>query len=1074
MSKPRRWILGALAAVAATLIVILILFDWNWLKGPIESQVSAALGRPFRVAGDLDVALSLEPRITIEGAELANASWGSDAPMAKVDRAEVVVDVLKLLQGEIVLPEVGIIRPDLLLETRPDGPPNWQFGTGEPSGGLPPVPTIGSLEVSDASIRYHDLGSEQSITAELTRIAGSTGSPEGGLKLNATGRVHGEPLDLDVTGAPLARLENRAEPYSASLALKLGESDLTGDLTVDLWRDMPAIGAKLASDHVKTTDFTSLIAARSADDAALASTLDEAQRELEQAEPKAGGPSGKLDLFDPSQLPAINIDLQYSIGRLEGPALMLQDVSLNAGLHDRLPSLRLTGSGRFRGQPVVLDVQAGPAEGEPQPGAAYSLDANIEAGDTKVTANGVIADPQQLEGLDLRFELRSPDLSEVLRQLGVKAPQLPQIKAAGNLLREDRVWKLADAYAEVGESNVSGQVSADLSQPRPFISADLQSERLRVRDLVATSEQQKEAAQRSSAGSSEQTKREERQRSADEKPASDAEAPAPLLTAAGVNFDAIPKIDADVQFRGGYVEAPEARLERLQLDLKLRDQVIVMDATGKGRFREREPVTFEVHAGTEESLENPDARYPLDVSLEAGNTKASAKGTVDQPLNYTGLDVDVALQGPDLDELGEFLELPLPATPPYKLAAKVTHQEQEERWNLVALRGEAGDSDIEGDVSLELGGQRPTVVADLKSKSLDLDDLGVLVGAPPGTGPGETAAPEQAQQAAQETAAGAHVLPDKPLDVPELRAVDARVSFTGESIQVKKVPLHGMHLKFTLKDGRMRFDPLRFDLADGHLEGLVGLEGRSGVLTGDLDLALRNIKLNQLLSRFNVDFAQIEMEKEGAGTFGGQAKLTVKGKSIHDLAASANGELAMVMGGGQINALIIEALGLDAGEILAVLVTGEEEKEAGMVPVQCFVSRFDIQDGVMKTKALVLETSDSTVTGSGTIDLGKEAVDLRLLAHPKDASVLTASTPVGIKGTFREPKLDVVSEELEEKGLAALALGAVLPVIGAIFPFIETGEAEGVNCAALMKAAKEAGGMHQSNTSANQDNSNAN
>ena len=172
------------------------------------------------------------------------------------------------------------------------------------------------------------------------------------------------------------------------------------------------------------------------------------------------------------------------------------------------------------------------------------------------------------------------------------------------------------------------------------------------------------------------------------------------------------------------------------------------------------------------------------------------------------------------------------------------------------------------------------------------------------------------------------------------------------------------------------------------------------------------------------------------------------------MAAAADGELAVIMGGGQINALIIEALGLDVGEILAVLAAGGEEKESGMVPVQCLVSRFEVQDGVMTTRALVLETSDSTVTGSGTIDLGQETLDLTLLAHPKDASVLSASTPVAIKGTFRDPQIDVVSEELAEKGLAALALGVVLPVIGAILPFIETGEAEGVNCAALMKAAR--------------------
>jgi AsmA family protein len=820
MSRRSRWIFGTLAAVAVILIGVLILFDWNWLKGPIESQVAGRLGRPFRIHGDLEVELSRRPRVIVETAELANAPWGSDAPMARIDRAEVVIDLLKLLQGEVLLPAVSIRKPDLLLETRPDGSPNWQFGpSDEASPGPPALPRIGRLDISDASIRYHDLGSGRNATAELTQIAGST---EGSLKLIAAGKVQGQALDLQMTGAPLGQLETPAEPYPASLALELGRSDLRGDLTVDL------------------------------------------------------------------------------------------------------------------------------------------------------------------------------------------------------------------------------------SRPRPFISADLESDRLRLQDLTGTPADQ---PQPPSAGS----------RRAEPIPPSEASESAPIIAAAGVNFDALPEIDVDVQFRGDDLEAPEVRLARLELDLKLRDGVAVIGAAGEGTFRERQPVTFEIHAGTEDSLENPESRYPLDVSLHAGQTHASASGTVDQPLNHTGLDIDVTLQGPDLDKLGELLALPLPATPPYELAGKITHQEQEKRWNLVALSGTVGDSDIEGDVSLELSGQRPTVVADLKSNTFDLDELGVLVGAPPGTGPGETASREQREQAAQEAAANAPILPDEPFDMPEMRTIDARISFTGESVQAMKVPLEQMDAKLTLEAGHLRIDPVRVGLAGGQVEAAIGLDAKD-VPIGDLDLTLRNVKLNQLLSAFEVNVGEIEMTKEGVGTFGGRAKLTVEGNSIHAMAAAANGEVAVVMGGGQINALIIEALGLDVGEILAVVAAGAEEKQGGMVPVQCFVSRFDVRNGVMTTRALVLETSDSTVTGSGTIDLGKETLDLRLLAHPKDASVLTASTPVAIQGTFRDPKIDVVSEELEEKGLAALALGVVLPVIGAIFPFIETGEAEGANCAALMKAAESVGGVSQGTT----------
>jgi uncharacterized protein involved in outer membrane biogenesis len=1085
VNRRRGWILGTLGAVVVV-IGALILFDWNWLKGPIEGQISGHLGRPFRIHGDLDVDLSLQPKITIEGAELGNAPWGGDAPMAKIDRVEVRVDLLELVRGEIVLPEIKVERPDLLLETRPDGPPNWQFGEAEETSPAPPaLPRIDRLEISEASVRYHALGSGRNLTAGFTRVAGQT---DPGLKLNATGKVEGAPLELEITGPAVAQLEN-AEPYPASLALKLSQSDLRGDLTLDLFKKVPAISAKLASDRVVTTDFAALTHGQQRVDGRLEKPSGAPERALDDGLSGVGQQSGGAG-FDPNQLPLLDAELQYSIAELQGPELALQDLTLDASLHDRLPRLALTGRGQHKGRPVVLDLQVG-AQGEQGQSAVYAIDARIEAGQTRITATGGISQPNQLEGLEVRFELTSPDATELLRGFGIEAPPLPSMQTAGKITRSNQVWQLSDLFAQVGESNLAGRLSVDLSRPRPFISADLETDRLRAQDLMVApaepphpsgADGSQEPAppkppQPSGADGSQKpappkppqpSGADGSQKSATPKPASASESSTPLLTAARVNFDALPKIDADLKFRGSNLEAPEVRLAQLEFDLKLRDRVAVIDATGDGTYREQQPVSFEVHAGTEDSLKNPESRYPLDLSLTAGETQTTARGTVDHPLDFTGIDVDVALQGPDLGKLGELLELPLPGTPPYKLAGKVTHQEQEKRWNFVALRGTVGDSDIQGDVSLELSAERPTVLADLRSKTLDLDDLGVLVGAPPGTGPGETASPEQEQKAAQEAAAKAPVLPDKQFDVPELQTFDARISFRGDTVQAMKLPLEHMEAKVTLEDGHLRIDPARLNVAGGELETRVGLNAPDGVLNGDLDLTLRKVRLNKLLAAFKVDVGAIEMEKEGVGTFGGHTKLTISGNSIRNMAASADGEIAVIMDGGQINSLIIEALGLDLGEALAVLAAGDEEKEKGMVPVQCLVSRFEVQDGVMMTRALVLETSDSTVTGSGTIDLGQEALDITLLAHPKDASVLTASTPVAIKGTFRDPQIDVVSEELAEKGLAALALGVVMPVIGAVLPFIETGDAQGVNCAALIKQARTASESPESTAGAKQ------
>ncbi len=156
------------------------------------------------------------------------------------------------------------------------------------------------------------------------------------------------------------------------------------------------------------------------------------------------------------------------------------------------------------------------------------------------------------------------------------------------------------------------------------------------------------------------------------------------------------------------------------------------------------------------------------------------------------------------------------------------------------------------------------MVADLNSKQLDFADLGVSAGAPADTAAGATASTGQRQQAA-EAKATERALPTKEIDIPELRKIDARVKFEGDNIQAAKLPLKRVAVDVTLDDGKMRFEPLRFTLADGEVEAAMTLDGQSDPPDGDLDLTLRHMKLNQLLSRFNIKTAGSKAEKVGCG-----------------------------------------------------------------------------------------------------------------------------------------------------------------------------------------------------------------
>jgi hypothetical protein len=734
--------------------------------------------------------------------------------------------------------------------------------------------------------------------------------------------------------------------------------------------------------------------------------------------------------------------VSYNVERLTGPELALTDLDLQARLTDGLPMVELTGGGQYQGTPVALEVRLGRAE--PAGGdAPYPVAARLEAAATQVRIDGVIGQPATLDGLDLEVQASSEDINDVLALAGLDLPQIPAFAVTGQVVQDGEVWRIDDLSAEFSESDLTGQLTVDLSEQRPFVAADLQSNRLLLSDLIAAREK---------AAAVEEQVDDDAEAEPEEEPE---EEPGPSLIKGGdLDLEALPAIDIDFELRAGHVELPDAEFDRLHLNLQLRDQVPVIEASGEGRFRQQ-PMSVEAQVGTEETFENPDARYPLKVALQSEASSLRLDGSVDGPRGFTGLDVDAALEGQDLAVLGKILQLPLPRTPPYQLAGKVTHQADLQRWNLVALRGEVGDSDLSGDVSFELSTEPPTLVANLHSESLDFDDLGVMVGAPTGAEPGETASPEQQREAAA-AASDRYVLPDQTFAVPELRAIDARVEYDADAVQAGQLPVEGVRLELTLQDGTLTFQPLSFALAGGELEVVAVLHSEAEVLDGDIDLTLRNIRLNELFRHFDVEVAEIEVEKEGAGTFGGQAKLTAQGSSVRELAASADGQVALIMDGGQINAVIVEAIGLDVGEVLALLVSDADEQTT-MVPLECLVGQFAVEDGVMQTEALVLKTADSTITGSGQIDLGEERLALELLSHPQDASALTASTPVRIEGTFKEPELDLISEELQQKSLAALALGVILPVIGAVLPFIETGEEDkGLSCTALISDAEEA------------------
>ena len=144
---------GALVA----LVMLVLLFDWNWLRHPLERYVSGKTQRTFTIS-DLDVKLGwkLTPTIRMKDLHFANAKWSSNgAVMASAEAVEFSVS-LRDLPEKILVPRVALTKPDLLFERMADDRKNWVLS--EPGDKSPSKLRISTLSIDQGRLRYFDHG----------------------------------------------------------------------------------------------------------------------------------------------------------------------------------------------------------------------------------------------------------------------------------------------------------------------------------------------------------------------------------------------------------------------------------------------------------------------------------------------------------------------------------------------------------------------------------------------------------------------------------------------------------------------------------------------------------------------------------------------------------------------------------------------------------------------------------------------------------------------------------------------------------------------------------------------------
>lgn len=496
------------------------------------------------------------------------------------------------------------------------------------------------------------------------------------------------------------------------------------------------------------------------------------------------------------------------------------------------------------------------------------------------------------------------------------------------------------------------------------------------------------------------------------------------------------------QGRLAYADAIQRLALRAALDTETNAPAPKADAdttyglrfTVQGKYRDAE-VAGSGRLGQLLSLRNVQLDYPIAFDLRAGATRAQGEGTLANPRKFSGVDLRVALQGQSMADLYELTGLVLPNTPPYQTSGRLVGSLEPERatWDYEGFTGVVGQSDLQGHVTYISGQPRPRLTGQMKSRKLQLADLGPVVGT-------------DTQERKKKKDAKDKVLPTAAFATKRWDAMDVDIAFLGQELKgPAALPLDDLSVRAVLKDGVLKLNPLRFGVAKGRIDAQVSLDSHSDPLKAQVLATVDALQLSAL-------FPKIELMHKSLGRLDGAFALRGQGASVANMLATSDGEARLYVRDGVLSKQLLDLAALNLGSVVVAKLFGADKE----VRVRCAVADLAVKKGMAQTRSVKLSTNEAIVEAVGTIDFNNEHVDLRIKPESLDWKFFSLRTPLTVKGPFAKPDVGVEVGPLLARAGAAVVAAVAAPAALALVPITVPAAEDDANCAKLMARADKA------------------
>jgi uncharacterized protein involved in outer membrane biogenesis len=1033
----RKVLLGVIilaGIVAVVLFYLIATLDIETYRSKIKFIISQSLDREIRIQGKIGLKISLWPHFVVEDISIENPNWAKVSDFARVKRFEIQVALLPLLRKELKILELKLIGADVHLERDQKGTPNWLM-KGRDSGQLEEkmLPSVLYMHIENSTITLH-VKERPPITLSIDELEATLGMNQV-FKIGGNLIVKDIPIGLTLHGGKLHQMFSRTSPWPIQghilidglpiklggfitdpielqkIRLKLGtEGDISdklkslfdgrlyevGDLRINL--EITAIEAghrvKIVS-KASQLDLTKLITGKRIKSVSGAK-IDSFESTFESD----GRTINDIILNSRSSLFAKKIDVHlHPLNVKRSKILHIENIKMQA---EPRQAMKVQIQSRFESVKSILTLKYDRIINLIWRDRPWPFQARIQTEGVDAGLSARVHQPFDKKHITGTINAKIVNLDKLRKLFRHKLPSWGPVAASGKFEFSNNHLHVSDIKGVFARANVNGNIALILNKPAK-VSLNLLVKGLDVKNL---------------------------------RPKHDPDTGIFIkvnnlkLVGEGSGnsiSESFLRASWELTAQEGHMRW-RSRTKSIQYDFNVSDfkmtsdQDQAMSLSLKGRHNDLDLQLYG-KLGMLSELINQEKPFPLALKIKADDMTAEFNGFLRKPLKDFRVEGGFEIQTAKVTTIGKLLGKNWQHNQTLSISGQFNYKPVQIHLGNVKLVTKgvsmAGEVIYTSDASPRFDIQFQNNVIDL-AKYINQKDKTK-----------NNTPSEKLTHKAQ------RVIPDFSFDSNLLKYLSIAVQIVDLKMMYGAEHITTINTKLSIVNGLLTLQPF-----DGHSP-----TGSSTQASLIMDTAVAPPQLALSWNIKNIDYGLIlnnlKIAKDVVGRLDLKLRLKGQGLSLREVIGNANGTLEIVADKGRIPKWALEVWG--GGLVRLLIPTTWFEKD--VTDLNCAVSRFDINDGIMHSNVLLADTERITVAGETVLDLKTEKITGLFQPKNKKAALLRLGTPIKVSGTLTKIKADSAQSRIVTMG--KLILGLSYPG-SLILLFGDLGTAEKNPCKALL------------------------